>query len=1314
MKRALLPTALALCAGAILLSGLCPAAPDTFSPTLLGEGEDATRAIEALRPATETDLNAALRLGWLLHVYANDNAAAKTLFESVVKADPASVWARFGLASIAKLEGDYAAVCEQMTAVLEHRPEHPLTELALHQLRGLWPNVPEARSGKRALLLEFLDNPAVTSPEVRGLAFDFLRRHLEWHGLMSERDALLPATGAVRSWRFAGPFGPLDDLAFFARLEPDADPTLAESYTSHGKAHRTRRHDAHVPQIEPEWVEGGVYYAETFVRADAPVCALLRVTSGDSVRIELNGGTVYLKDTFHTFAPRTETVETTLPAGWSRLRVKYQAPDFIVVRLLDEGGRPLAVEVDPSPRRVEQSSAAPGRAQPTACEAYLDSLAAGDPDNPLVLSLTAQLEHSRGNTEAAKVAALRCVEVHDGWASGRLVAGIVLGTDRTQPERIARSRAKAHYRRAIKLAGACPVALYALALYERQERRFKEAIEKLEQCVEQAPKNALWQRALYDIYTTRGWAKEREAALKAMLELNGDAPGVVHAAMAYYRRHNLFDGVREAEMRLHKGTAGSSFFARHLERTGRLEEAIAEYERLAEEFPDDTSYRNSLVELYKKTDRFDDAARLVRAFLADEPRDTGLMGELAALELERGRRGGAIRLWRRMLDVEPAALGVRKALALHGMKEVFDRYAIDIEPYLADESLRERYAEYASVMVVDYAIEQVFANGSGRQYTHQLVLVNTKAGIRQWGETDLPGDAEVLELRVIKPDGSIVEPELIGGKGTISLTGLAEGDFIEMKYIEPNYSPYMNPRSFLGSRFFFCSATEPMHLTRYLVMAPVSLDLKIEQVNMDVEPKTWTRGGWRFHQWERHEVEPIRPEPNSVSMDEYMPWVRVGFGQRAGFEPAIYEDNNIGLTTPSLEVRRAVEKLITPEMGHEAIVRALHAWVNTKIDGGGSGPSLGVPASHTLGARRGSRMALLKAMLDVAGIRSHVVMVRPSTAFDSDVFPNSFGYGLLLVEDEAGRPDWWIDLNNKFYPLGFVHPAVQGGRAVVLRNVEGPEPALTFDPDETRTERRVPVRPETHLSQQIEADLRVDDGGALEGTVTVTLTGLTAASLRGALERVDEDRLQRILQMAANNYFRGATLGDYTFENRKAFNEPLVVRASFTAPKYAHKRGRSLTFNQPLFALDLRKSYTRVPERKTPLALFSLPSSRYTIVITLPEGATLKHGLESLALESTFGSYRYSFEFDEAAHRATIEREFILPIQRVQPADYPDFADFCRSIDEHEEDELKVFLPKAPKAASEPPEEPQEPTDEEEPAEEETPAEEEAPATVEN
>jgi hypothetical protein len=309
-------------------------------------------------------------------------------------------------------------------------------------------------------------------------------------------------------------------------------------------------------------------------------------------------------------------------------------------------------------------------------------------------------------------------------------------------------------------------------------------------------------------------------------------------------------------------------------------------------------------------------------------------------------------------------------------------------------------------------------------------------------------------------------------------------------------------------------------------------------------------------------------------------------------------------------------------------------------------------------------------------------MARPVTAFDSAVFPNRFTYGLLLVNDEQGRPAWWLDMNNEFYPFGYIHPQVQGARAVVLRNLERTDRAVAFTPEVSRDETRVPLAPETHVMQQFDAELTVDEDGSLDAALTVTLSGVTAAAARAALENVDEDQLGHLIQITLANYFRGATLDEYTIEPRKDFTTPLVARATFTAPRYARKSDRTLRFNQPLFALNMRKTYTRIPERKTPLALFGLPSSRLKITIKLPEGVTPENALEPLALNSPFGSYTYTFTFDEATSTAVIEREFILPIQRVQPDDYAEFGEFCRTIDEHEENELNLLLP-------EPPEEPE-------------------------
>ena len=93
---------------------------------------------------------------------------------------------------------------------------------------------------------------------------------------------------------------------------------------------------------------------------------------------------------------------------------------------------------------------------------------------------------------------------------------------------------------------------------------------------------------------------------------------------------------------------------------------------------------------------------------------------------------------------------------------------------------------------------------------HELVLVNTKEGIEQWAEVSVPNNSEFLELRTIKSDGTIIEPEAVMGKSSISMTDIAEGDYIEKKYIIGTPPPFGRRAAHLGNRFFFQTLKFPM------------------------------------------------------------------------------------------------------------------------------------------------------------------------------------------------------------------------------------------------------------------------------------------------------------------------------------------------------------------------------------------------------------------------------------------------------------------------------------------------------------------------
>ncbi len=146
----------------------------------------------------------------------------------------------------------------------------------------------------------------------------------------------------------------------------------------------------------------------------------------------------------------------------------------------------------------------------------------------------------------------------------------------------------------------------------------------------------------------------------------------------------------------------------------------------------------------------------------------------------------------------------------------------------------------AAMRLLDYGGVEFAADGSAIERVHTVVRLLDKTGIARFGEVQIPADAEILELRTIKPDGTTLEPEAIPEKDTHSLPGLEAGDAIEYDYLR-DYAPRGPelPGISLGA-FFFSDEQTPMLESTYEVRAAPGVPLEVDARHLP--PQTITRG----------------------------------------------------------------------------------------------------------------------------------------------------------------------------------------------------------------------------------------------------------------------------------------------------------------------------------------------------------------------------------------------------------------------------------------------------------------------------------------
>ena len=86
----------------------------------------------------------------------------------------------------------------------------------------------------------------------------------------------------------------------------------------------------------------------------------------------------------------------------------------------------------------------------------------------------------------------------------------------------------------------------------------------------------------------------------------------------------------------------------------------------------------------------------------------------------------------------------------------------------------------------------------------------------------------MLHLRVIKPDGRVLEPEPVAGKPTLTLPHLEVGDFVEMEHITPRRATARRAAQYHSPHWFFREADKGYWRSEFIVVTPADRELEIE------------------------------------------------------------------------------------------------------------------------------------------------------------------------------------------------------------------------------------------------------------------------------------------------------------------------------------------------------------------------------------------------------------------------------------------------------------------------------------------------------
>ncbi len=818
---------------------------------------------------------------------ANDAAAARAQLE---KTKERRLYASLGAALYDETHGDPRKASSEYVATLvaakvSEDPVAPLAAwFASHHLVALRGSVANLWEQNKSTLVSILESPGA-------VGWRALAELHEWSTAEAfdkaevvgeEYDSLVTSRmGCARAVRIAGPFGrgsaPDRRKAWPAEKAPwpvswPEDPLRG----SVPHVLKTERHRCLTASTEK--TEDGVFYAETYF--DTPAERDLLVAAQGAVKVWVDDVPVVERDLREWGVWQRFGGAVHVARGRHRVVARI-LNDAGSIRLLNLDGTASQVETDADASRPYGLSPARPLADPNPIQ---DIVHAASLENgrltPLVATLAAHAAYVDGLSDVASA-------ILQPFATEKNTAGVMAlyaaryaHGDVAFPEQVRRSTEKAFYTRAVEVDPRLWYARAWLVIDDAEQRGLVEAVEPLRKLAQEVPLTPEITENLVRVYGRLGWRAERMTAIKDLAQrFPDDKDALSLYVSALEEDGSLVEADKVAQRLKQLDPDAEVDLDRALARRD-WPAAIAELRRLEKRRPDRKDLAARIADVLMRAGDPSAAAEQLRKALAKNPEDTGARLRIADFAYAKGDTSALRRALADALQAGAKGTEIREAVELIEGASLLEPYRQDGRRVTKEFEAWEKTGKHMdgnAARILDYAAVWVHPDGSSEMLEHEILRMQSQEAIGQEAEQK-PPEGLVLRIRVIKPDGSVLEPEPVAGKPTLTMPHLEVGDYLEIEHITASASEGDKGKRYRGPHWFFREADKGYWRSEFVVLTPKDKPVEIETVGRVPTPKTREVSTFLERRWRVDESPPAPEEPDAPNPREFLPSVRVGWG----------------------------------------------------------------------------------------------------------------------------------------------------------------------------------------------------------------------------------------------------------------------------------------------------------------------------------------------------------------------------------------------------------------------------------------------------
>ncbi len=1031
-------------------------------------------------------------------------------------------------------------------------------------------------------------------------------------------------------------------------------------------------------RVEPS--TSAVAYLGTTVEVETAQSAQLLVGSESAYRIWVNGQPVGQRKAEHGLGIDAEGWDVRLDPGENEILVKLgsggQGGLAWMARLVDDEGEVLEdweASGGVNPRQVEsfEPQGEPDGGVRAVLQEGIDS---GEPSAKLAGALLWKRLYPDDSGTPWRDVGEQLEEKTDELSARELVGLATLYEELWRRQAVLDEAAENHDDPLVELERARQRGDSLAKLEQNRQRR------ELEALVDEYPGFLKAQLALVRWYREHEGAGSALAALRTMEDDYDQVPVWVRTAAQLHEdagdAERAFQ-LREEAAKLHRlsGTFGRQLL-RELLAAGDTDGGAGKIEEYQRRAPWSQNWKVRELMLHQAYGDIEEALAVVDALVAESPGDASLRKRRAELLLVNGDRQGAMEAVEEAIALRPQATRYQRYLEYlqPESSRFFDAWEITGLRELAEEA---EESSRSFDRLVDQTVQQVASNGLSSEYNqraHRVLDDRGVSGARRMRVTYRPGDerVEVLGVRVYKEDGTISEDydewetsrtrqgaRKYNDRGYVNLraNNVDEGDIVEFRYVVHEVAN----ENFRGDYFgdvSYVESVRPIVKGRYAVLYPEDWQLHFRAP--EIEHRAWEGelpdgqqvDGQNVTAFEYRDVSRVRTEDDQPGNTDVYDYILVSnketYDDVARWWWELIEEQLVVDDAIRSTVREVTEGLETDADKLEAIYE--YVVRNTRYLHVGLGIHGWKPyrTSTVYRNRYGDckdKAALLKVMLDEAGIDTEMVLVRTRRLGSVDDEPasmNIFNHAVAYVPSK----DLFLDPTARFNGPYELTQMDQGAQALVVRDGGGGEwVTMPVDDAEDNLVRR-------HISVDYNAGTPVIEG-------EVESHGARAVRDRRGLE--DPERRDEDFEDRLRSRFSGLSLIEAAYDNLDSLTEPSKI--SYTAEAPGAIRGSESRLIYPIAEpLNLLNRHARQSTRQQDLT-FRVPFARQTTVEhQLPEGKTVASLPEPTQLDSPFGYLEMSYDYDEG--QLVVQLDYAIEVQRVQKDDYPEFRRFVAEMDE--------------------------------------------------